>query len=181
MEKGFTLIETMATLVILAVGLLALGTFYISLIDRQQVAQERIIAVHLAEQVMEFWQHDTNDYVPTISSACVLSTGSSSTPGTIPPCTPASFPVKYTIQINTTPAQAPLPTKPNGCAASDPASRCKPLVNQNAGAFAIRDMKPVLTPSGSSVTPMLKVVKVSWSHKGKARQPIVLTHISSLK
>ncbi len=172
--KGFTLIETMVTLVILAVGLLALGTFYISVIDGQQVAQERLMAVHLAEQVMENWQHDANDYAPNISSGCVLSVRSSAP--TYPlsvTCTPSTLAVAYTILSDTSQAQAPLPFNPNDGGG--------PLVSSNTGNFSIRDMKQVVTASGNSVTPRVKVVTVSWLHKGKARTPVVLTHISRLQ
>jgi len=175
--KGFTLIETMVTLVILAVGLLALGVFYISVIDSQQVAQERLRAVHLAEQVMENWQYDANDYVPNISSGCVLSVPSSAPayPASVS-CAYSSLSVTYAIWSDTFQAQAPLPTNPNSGGA--------PLVSPNTGTFSIRNMQKVIvdTPTThNSVTPMLKVVKVSWSHKGKAQQPVVLTHISRLQ
>jgi len=183
LEQGFTLIETMVTLVILAVGLLALGTFYISMIDRQQVAQERMIAVHLAEQVMEFWQHDANDYVPSIDPLdCGLSAGTSQSPNPPPgpppgfPCTYASLVVTYTILPSISQARAPLPTNPNNGG--------DPLVSPNPGTFPIRNMQAVVvdTPTPhKSVTPMLKVVKVSWTHKGKDQNPIVLTHIACLK
>ena len=174
--KGFTLIETMVTLVILAVGMLALGTFYISMIDGQQVAQERLVAVNLAEQVLEDWQYNPKDYVPNISSACVLLTRTSKP--TYPlsvSCTPSTLAVKYTIWSETSPAQAPLPTNPNDGGA--------PLLSPNPGtSLSSRDMKPVMTPAGgSSVMPMLKVVKVSWTHKGKPQKAIVLTHISRLQ
>jgi len=173
--KGFTLIETMVTLVILAVGMLALETLYISVIDSQQVAQERLIAVHLAEQVLEDWQYNAKDYVPNISGACVLSTRTSKP--TYPlsvPCTPSTLAVQYTIWSDTSPAQAPLPTNPNDGRA--------PLLSPNPGSFSIRDMKQVVTPAGViSAMPMLKVVKVSWKHKGKTQQPVVLTHISRLQ
>jgi len=175
--KGFTLIEAMVTLIILSVGLLALEKFYISVIDSQQVAQERLMATHLAEQMMEYWQHDANDYVPNISSGCALSdrTSAPAYPVSVT-CTHSLLSVTYTIWSNTSQAQAPLPTNPNNGGA--------PLVAANGGAFSIRGMQAVVvdTPTThNSVTPMLKVVKVSWSHKGNAQVPVVLTHISRLQ
>jgi len=176
--KGFTLIEAMVSMVILSVGLLALGTLYVNVMDKQQIAQERLMAVHLAEQVMEYWQHDATDYVPNIDSTCRLTPGSSSTPGTISPCTtPTPFQVTYTISASISQAQAPLPTNPNNGGS--------PLVSPNPppnpGDFLIRNMQKVTGPAGTSGVPMLKVVKVSWTHKGKTQTPVVLTHISRLQ
>lgn len=173
--RGFTLIEVMVTLVILAVGMLALETLYISVIDSQHVAQERLVAVNLAEQVLEDWQYNAKDYVPKISSTCILSTRTSKPAYPLSvSCTPSTLAVKYAIQASTSPAEAPLPTSPN--------DGSFPLVSPNPGSFSIRAMKPVRTPAGaSSVTPMLKVVKVSWTHKGRPEKPIVLTHISRLQ
>ncbi len=173
MGEGFTLIEIMVALVILTVGMLALETGYISVINSQQVAQERLMAVHLAEQVLEDWQYNAKDYVPNISSTCVLSarTSKPAYPLSVP-CTPLTLAVRYTIRANTSPAEAPLPSNPNDGG--------RPLVAPNRGSFSIRPMKPVMTPAGTSVMPMLKVVKVSWIHKGKLQIPIVLTQISRL-
>ncbi len=172
--RGFTLIEVMVTLVILAVGMLALETLYISVIDSQHVAQERLVAVHLAEQVLEDWQYNAKDYVPKISSTCILSTRTSKPAYPLSvSCTPSTLAVKYAIQASTSPAEAPLPTNPN--------DGSFPLVSPNPGSFSIRDMKQVMTPTGPSAIPMLKVVKVSWTHKGKPEKPIVLTHISRLQ
>ncbi len=183
--KGFTLIETMVTLVILAVGMLALETLYISVIDSQHVAQERLVAVHLAEQVLEDWQYNAKDYVPKISSTCILSTRTSKPAYPLSvSCTPSTLAVKYAIQASTSPAKAPLPRKPNGCSITSPRFQCAPLVSENAGTFSIRKMQRVIvnTPARhNSVTPMLKVVKVSWTHKGRPEKPIVLTHISRLQ
>jgi len=175
--KGFSLIETLVTLVILVVGILALETFYISVVDRQQTARERLIAVHLAEEVIEFWQKDASDRVPNIDGSCFLTTRAAAAAYPVSvTCTPPALPIAYTIWSNTTQAQAPLPTSPN--------QGGTPLVAPNPGNFTIRNMQPVIinTPAThNSVTPMLKVVRISWFHKGKALPPIVLTHISSLR
>jgi len=177
LQHGFTLIETLITLVILSVGILALSSFYMTVMDKQQIAQERLVAIHLAEQVMEYWQQDTKDYLPVISGQCFLTTRTSQPayPLTVA-CTPPALAASFTIWSNASQAQAPLPTNPNNGG--------NPLVSPNAGSFSIRNMKPVIinTPTThNSVIPMLKVVRISWSHKGKARPAIVLTHISSLQ
>lgn len=174
MAKGFTLVETMVTLVILSIGMLALGTFYVSVMDSQHVAQERLMAVHLAEQVIEDWQKDSNDRLPNISSTCVLSTRASapSYPVSVT-CTPSTLSVAYTIWSNTSQAQAPLPTSPNDGG--------DPLASANNGTFSIRNIQPLVINGATTVTPMLKVVKVTWSHKGVTQTPIVLTHISRLQ
>jgi len=175
--QGFTLIETLVTLLILVVGILALETFYISVVDRQQTARERLIAVHLAEEVIEFWQQDASDRVPNMDASCFLTVRTAAAPYPVSvTCTPPALPIAYTIWSNTTQAQAPLPTNPN--------QGGTPLVAPNPGNFTIRNMQPVIvnTPAThNSVTPMLKVVRISWFHKGKALPPIVLTHISSLR
>jgi len=174
MEKGFTLIETMVTLLILVIGILALESFYISVVDRQQTARERLIAVHLAEEVIEFWQQDANDYLPNIDGSCFLTTRIAATAYPVSvTCTPPALPIAYTIWSNTTQAQAPLPTNPN--------QGGSPLAAPNPGSFSIRNMQPVVTAAGTSVTPALKAVRISWLHKGKAETPIVLTHISRLQ
>lgn len=174
-SRGFTLVETMVTLVILSVGMLALGTFYVSVMDSQHIAQERLMAVHLAEQVIEDWQKDSNDRLPNISGTCVLSTRASTPtyPVTVT-CTPSALPVAYTIWSNTTQARAPLPTNPNngGVPLAAP---------NNRGAFAIDPLVALSINGATTVTPMLKVVKVTWSHKGVTQTPIVLTHISRLQ
>ena len=186
--RGFTLVETMVTLVILSIGMLALGTFYISLMDSQKVAQERLMAVHLAEQVIEYWQNDASDRYPSVSNTCSLSAGGSALVSGFTAsstCTPASFPVAYTIAASASTAQAPLPSHPNND--GDPLVS-PPNPNAPGSGIAMGNMVQVKINTGtaasptlkSSVLPLLKRVTVSWSHKGQARN-VTLTHISAVK
>jgi prepilin-type N-terminal cleavage/methylation domain-containing protein len=153
---GFTLIEILIALVISSVIILSLGGFAVSIIDSGQLSRERLSAVHLAEQVLEFWQRDTNDYLPTITSDCTLTTASSapSYPSSTT-CTPVTgVSIAYTVVASETQASGPLPS--------------------NLSAFQ------TFTSSGFTVTPMTKVVTVSWTHKGTSRS-VFLTHLSAVK
>ena len=153
-ESGFTLIEIMVALVVVSVGLLGLGSFTFSILDSSQLAKERLGAVHVAEQVIEFWQHDTNDFLPTISSAnCAVSTaGSQSTfPKTVS-CTPTTgVSIPYTIVVKTAVPQGPL-------------------------ASSLTTMQS-FTNQGYPNDPIIKLVQVNWSHKG-APHSIYLTHMT---
>jgi len=153
---GFTLIEILITLVIVSVALLSLGSFALSIIDNGQMSRERLSAVHLAEQVIEFWQRDANDYLPTIASNCALTTASSapSYPATTT-CTPTSgVSTAYTIVASKTQASGPLPS--------------------DLSAFQS------FTSATLTVTPVTKVVTVLWTHKGTSRS-VFLTHLSDVK
>jgi prepilin-type N-terminal cleavage/methylation domain-containing protein len=154
--SGFTLIEILITLVIVSVALLSLGSFAISIIDSGQQSRERLSAVHLAEQVLEFWQHDSNDFVPSIASDCVLTTGSSiPSPSITATCTPTTgVSMAHTVVASNTQASGPLPS--------------------NLSAFQS------FTSAGLTLTPMTKVVTVSWSHKGTARS-VYLTHLTAVQ
>jgi len=61
-EKGFTLIEVMVAMVIMAVTLLALGAFTLTVLNADNIARQRTVATHLAEQELENWYSST--YVP---------------------------------------------------------------------------------------------------------------------
>jgi prepilin-type N-terminal cleavage/methylation domain-containing protein len=160
-QRGFTLIEIMVSLTIISVAILSLGGFSLSVVGNGQLDRERLTAVHLAEQVLEFWQHDVNDYAPLISTTCVL--GSAAALPTYPVstiCTPSSgVSASFTINVATLIATAPLPSNPNAN-------------NSNAGAFAVRAMVGVATS-----TPVIKAATVSWSHKGKIRS-VTLTGLA---
>lgn len=159
-SRGFTLVEVLVTLVIVSVAVLSLGGFSLNIIGSGQVDRERLTAVHLAEQAIEYWQHDANDYAPKISSACVLSKGVA---GTIfsANCTPTSgVSISYTINMDKLTATAPLPTKPNGN-------------GTNKGLFAVRNMI-----GSAAAKPMIKAVMVTWSHKGKSRS-VYLTSMAT--
>ena len=155
-QAGFTLIEILIALIISSVVILSLGAFSISIMDSGQLSRERLSAVHLAEQVLEFWQRDANDYLPSIASDCTLSTAGSapSYPATAT-CTPATgVSLSYTVVASQTQASGPLPS--------------------NLSTFQS------FSSSGFTVTPVTKVVTVTWSHKGTSRS-IFLTHLSAVK
>jgi len=161
-QCGFTLIEVLVSLVIVSVAILSLGGFSLGVVSSGQLDRERLTAVHLAEQVLEFWQHDVNDFAPQISNACNLSANPSLPPYAVSiPCVPSSgTSISYTVNMDVVVATAPLPTNPNAD-------------GSNSGAFAVRAM---LGGAGSS--PIMKVVTVSWNHKGKSRS-VYLTGLAS--
>ena len=157
-SAGFSLIEIMVALVIVSVAILSLGSFAISIIDNGQQSRERLSAVHLAEQVLEFWQKDANDYVPLIAaSGCVLTTATSApTYPASATCTPASGEtVAYTVAASVVQASGPLPS--------------------NLATF--QPFQPDALSVTPLLTPMLKLVDVSWQHKGTAHS-VYLTHIT---
>jgi len=154
---GFTLIEILVTLVIVSVAVLSLGSFTVSMVSSGNVSRERLAAVHVAEQVLEYWQHDNSDFAPTISSTdCSMSTATSLPPYPVSvTCRPASgVSVSYTIVSDQIQASGPLPS--------------------NLSAFQS------FTKQGYNNTPQTKVVTVSWSHQGKGHS-IYLTHLSQVK
>ena len=165
-ERGFTLIEILVALVIVSVGVLALGGFGISVMGSGQVSRERLTAVHLAEQVLEFWQNDANDRPPDITvGTCGLTVlgADPAYPVTIA-CTPdAGIGISYTISVNRSVAQAPLPSAPNNSFVAIP--------NNNAGS-SVRNMV-------GTITPWSKVETVTWSNKGNSRS-VFLTHMTKM-
>jgi len=168
-SAGFTLIEILVALVIVSVGVLALGSFGISSLNSGQVSRERLTAVHLAEQVLEFWQNDANDQPPVIATGtCLLSKRTGGAVLTVPynvtvACTPdAGIGISYSVAVKSVVATAPLPTNP-----------VNSFSTNNDGAAAIRDMV-------GTIVPVNKVVTVTWTNKGKSRS-IFLTHISQVQ
>jgi len=164
-ESGFTLIEILVALVIVSFGVLALGGFGLSIMGDGQVSRERLTAVHVAEQVLEFWQNDTSDRPPNIATGtCALSTRTSD-PSTYPVvvvCTPdAGIGISYSVSMDTSVAQAPIPAAPNNSFGIN-----------NSGTAGIKNMVGTLTPK-------TKVVTVSWTNKGKSRS-VYLTHITKM-
>ena len=154
---GFTLIEILITLVIVSVGVLALGNFTISMIGNGQLARERLTAVHLAEQVIEFWQQDGNDYLPAIASSdCSMTTATAAPKYPVKAiCTPSSGSgISYTIVANHTQASGPLPG-----------------TTVSTGKF---------TSQSNVNTPFTKAVTVSWTHRGNTHSTH-LTHMSEVK
>jgi len=154
--RGFTLVEVLVSLVIVSVALLSLGGFAIGVVGSGQASRERLTAVHLAEQVMEYWRNarivsGTTDYAPLIASDCVLSSATSipSYPVSTQ-CTPKNgVRISYSITVDQVAAAGPLFSDPN-------------LFQQFAG-----------TPQ-----PMIDIVTVSWVRKDTMKN-IVLTHITS--
>jgi len=158
-QRGFTLIEILIVLLMTAVALMALGTFSVAMMDSGTKSRERLLAVHLAEQVIEQWQVDkVNDFPPAVDGACVVTAGSSSTLPTPQTCTPGAQ-TQFTVTMTRTQAQAPLPTNPRND-------------GSNSGSFSIRNMI-------GSPTPYVKVVTVSWTHKGDIFS-IYLTHLTRI-
>jgi len=159
-ERGFSLIEVLITLVVVSVGVLALGNFTVSIMANGQLSRERLTAVHLAEQVLEHWQHHAADYAPVITaSTCALSDagGTPSYPVTTA-CTPSSgVGISYTIMVNETQAAGPL---------SPPTGSLTTLAT--------------FTQQGYANMPKTKLVTVSWTHKGTSHS-IYLTHLSQAK
>jgi len=159
-SSGFTLIEIMVTLVLTSVALLALGKFSLSVMDSESASIERLTAVHLAEQVIEEWQNDSNDYFPKIAANCTISTGTAAmTAGQLPPppttCTTTSGVIKtFTITAKVAPVTAPLP--------------------DGAGGVAFGAMASTVTYPN---TPVVKLVTVAWNHKG-VQKSIYLTHLT---
>ena len=155
-QRGFTLIEILIVLMLTAIALLALGTFSLSVMDSGTESRERLTAVHLAEQVIEEWQHSSNDYLPSIASDCTMAAGTSapSYPVTAT-CTPAvGVKVSFTVIASVAAANAPLP--------------------DGAGNIAF---SPLVGTTSFPNTPVVKLVTVNWSHKGQS-ESIYLTHLT---
>lgn len=164
-SSGFTLIEIMVALVIVSVGVLALGSFGVSIMGSGQVSRERLTAVHLAEQVLEFWQNDANDRPPNIAVGTCGLTARGADPAGYPVtvvCTPdAGIGISYTIDVNRSVAQARLPSAPNNS-----------FGIANGGVAGDKNMV-------GTITPWTKVVTVSWTNKGNLRS-VFLTHMTKM-
>jgi len=107
---GFTLVEVMVTLAIVSIGMLALGAFYASMVKSEGISQERLAAVHMAEQLIESWQKA--NIAPTPD--CTLLKGAPAPQlvvgSTLFDCRPTTgVPVLFDIAINEVDAKAPLP------------------------------------------------------------------------
>ncbi|MBL4774829.1 MAG: prepilin-type N-terminal cleavage/methylation domain-containing protein [Mariprofundus sp.] len=150
-QRGFTLVEVLVTLVIVSVAVLSLGGFSLSVVGSGQLDRERLTAIHLAEQTIEFWQQDPDQNAPQVSSGCNFSAGGVPTYPFSTVCTPTSgMAISYTIHMDEIRATAPLPSNPNGN-------------DSNNGALAVRAML-----GAAASQPDLKAVMVTWSHKGKS-------------
>ncbi len=160
-QQGFTLIEIMVVLLVTAIALLALATLSLSVMDSGTESRERLNAVHLAEQVIEEWQRDSNDELPTINTNCSMDASSASQPVTSgtsisQTCNFASggSSIDFTVKAEVFSANAPLP--------------------DGFGGIAIGAMSGTTSFPN---TPMVKLVTVSWDHKGEAKS-IYLTHLT---
>jgi len=156
-EQGFTLIEILIALVVVSVGVLALADFTVSVMGSGQTSRERLTAVHLAEQVLEHWQHDANDYAPVITtSTCALSNAGSAPayPVTTVCTSSTGAGASFTVIVNETQANGPLPVSLSTLTA--------------------------FTQQGYANVPKTKVVSVSWTRRGASHQ-IYLTHLSQAK
>ncbi|WP_227819494.1 type IV pilus modification PilV family protein [Mariprofundus micogutta] len=154
-SAGFTLIEILVSLTIVSIAVLALGGFGVSSLSSGQVSRERLTAVHLAEQVLEHWQHDANDRAPLIATGTCALTDATSAPSypVTTTCKPSTgVGIAFTIAVNETQATGPL--------------------SSNLSAY-----QTLTQPTGYLNSPMTRLVTVSWSNKGVSRS-IYLTHIA---
>lgn len=155
-ERGFSLIEIMVALVIVSVAILSLGGFSIATLRSGQVSRERLAAVHLAEQILEHWQHDANDYAPRIGNDCSLSTSAAAQAYPVQVTCASTVGVKasFDIYLNRQRAVGPLAS--------------------NLTAF-----QP-FSKQGYTTTPQTKLVKVTWRNKGKTHM-VYLTNLSRVQ
>ncbi|MDQ6961195.1 MAG: type II secretion system protein [Mariprofundaceae bacterium] len=58
-EKGFTLIEAIMAMAIISIAMLGLGSFTISIMEKDKLAHDRNQAVQIASQVLEEWSGGT--------------------------------------------------------------------------------------------------------------------------
>jgi len=157
-NQGFTLIEVLVTLVIVSVGMLALGSFYVTSINSEGVAQERIAAIHLAEQLVEDWQK--TDVRPTPD--CTLPGGSAAGQlalGTKMLQCKANNGLSWTFDILIDENQAMAPIPPDH------------VNNPAAGGAAATANQTILgglvDTAGNPVN--VRFVKILWKHKGAER------------
>ena len=163
--RGFTLIEILVALTIVSVGVLALGSFSISTLGNGQTSRERLTAVHFAEQFIEEWQQ--TDTLPTLDTSY---------------CKTA---VSWTVST----ANTALPCPVSGTTTTSVAT-CTPLFGSQLSYTISATESRVCGPpkdGGSkfkfysaslpSSNPKTKLVKVSWTRKGKTMS-VFLTHLS---
>jgi len=170
-QRGFTLVEILVALVIISVGMLALGSFYTSMIQQESVAQERIEAVNMAEQLIEDWERTNTPPTPNCTAAQPLVVGTQ-----LKGCTVAvgqGVPVSFDILINERAAQAPLPVShpnnPSMVVTDSSGVGMYPMLQQaDVYGNVIQNSPPV----------MVRSVKISWIHGTQKPQPVLLTHIT---
>ena len=158
-EQGFTLIEAMITLVIISVGLLALGSLTVSVMRSDANAKARTMATHLAEQMLEEWS----------------ATGALATFGVVMPATPTdvatmntSAAALYTsTDINVT---YTLTASVSRMVADIPGGTSNSTVPPGPSGAATAGML-----NSDATTPVEKKVTVSWSNGGQT-YTVYLTH-----
>ena len=159
-QEGVTLIELMIALLIISVSVIALGSFSISSLETSHQAGQRLEATHIAEQIIEFWQHDANDRPPIIASDCSLATATSQfTFPNITSCAPPSnkgTAVDLTITIDSVNLSAPITS--NGVISSSNFTQ----------------------QPGYTISPLGKSVVITWVREGQTEE-IKLTHVSEVK
>jgi len=163
-QSGFTLVEAMLAMVIVSIGALALQSFYTAVIRSQQLSQERLIAVHMAEQIIEGWQQSNTDLPPTVD--CTEGSPTTLTLDTAVTCTPTGGNSKpFSITAKRTIAMAPMPNNPGA-----PTWRTMP------GAIDIYG-NPSLDANGTPIEPMVRTITINWDYKGETKT-VMLTHLT---
>jgi len=153
-ESGFTLVEVMVAMVIVVVGVLALQSFYAGIIRSEQLSEERITAVHMAEQVIEQWQQ--SNVLPSLN--CKTNANKALTLATATACASSSGAgTTFSIMATEATAQAPLPPNhPNNATAG--------IIWGNMSGIG-------------GIIPKIRTVTVSWNYKGTTKS-IMLTHLT---
>ncbi len=158
-ERGFTLIEAMLAMVIVSIGVLALQTFYTSILQSEVTSEARLTAVHMAEQIIEEWQQSNTTNPPSVQCAAGLTTLPLDTPTTC--VSTGSNKTSFSITASISPAKAPMPPATAG------------------GTVSWKPMPAYTPPGGVAITPYTRSVTVSWQYKGETRQ-VMLTHLTRL-
>jgi type IV pilus modification protein PilV len=162
--KGFSLIEVLVTLLIVSVGMLALGSFFVTSIRSEGQAQQRLAAVHLAEQIIEDWQKSNATPTPNCKVAGAVPTLTING-AAITDCVPNDgVPVPFDILIEEANAQAPIPN----------AHKLYP--GAAGGAPMMGNLLQDPTNAGSAKVKVRKV-KVSWT-VNEQKKSVLLTHIT---
>jgi len=154
-QSGFTLVEAMLSMVIVSIGALALQSFYAAIIRSEQLSQERLVAVHMAEQIIESWQQSNTTLPPQVDCVAGLVTLTLNTPTA---CTPTGSNAKaFSITANTSNAMAPM---------------------TGTGVPTWSNI-PILDPYGvpTGLSPQIRTVTVSWDYKGETKS-VMLTHLT---
>ncbi len=143
------MVEVMVAVTIVTVGVLALQAFYTGILRSEQLSQDRIIAVHMAEQIIEEWQQ--SNILPKVN--CTTNPKTPLTLATATLCTPSnSTGTVFSITPTSVTAQAPF------------AKAAGQVVWGNMVAMA-------------GITPKIRTVTVSWDYKGQPKS-IMLTHLT---